>query len=1233
MLTKIPSLSFVVHVSVHVTFKIVDPPPSSSTTAASADTVITIGKPISDMTLYILDENKNPVPIGVPGELYVGGAGLAIGYLNRPELTQEKFVPNPFVTDVQKERNQLLMYKTGDKGRWCINGYDIEHMGRTDFQVKIRGFRIELSEIESHLKAMDCVEQAVVIDTKDKNTGDLFLAAYIVVAANATFSQTDAIQYLSNQVPKYMIPSTFNIIDVVPLTFNGKLDRRALPTPTRSSSSGEEGGGGDKQQSLSYVAPRNDDEQQMCLLWERVLGITSDDDGDDDTKNNRRVGINDNFFQLGGHSLQAAQLVALSNGRITVKQLHTCSTLAELVATTSEHDESALTHSITPRIGAAQLSPAPLSAAQKRLFVVDRMGEIESSMYHIPYFVELDTATADLTKIRECLKELVNRHHILRTVYRIASSSPSSPIEAEDGEDLVDNNIDDGTPMQYILRSAQFEPSFKQLDGDVNIEQVIKEDVAVPFMLDMDIPTRAIFYQQGTRKFLLLVFHHICFDGYSLDLFLDDFKNLYNGTYNTIVTTQSSLALQYADFAAWEHAFLESDKVGIDFWTKNLAGTEPVDLPSDVVPRKGGGLSGGEQEGAEIFFELDEEVSHSLRDTAKALKTTMYTVTLAAYYTLLAKNSGQTDFVIGSPVSQRPSKETQNMIGFFVNFMALRTKYDKEWTIHDFILNVRDAVVNEAMEHSNVPFDVVVNKCMESSDRSHDGSLPPEFQVQFTLDAFASESRLNGLPLKVADDVSLEYCPAPVDLLMTVDDSGDKIRCSLLHRHTKYSSSYAKSLTKQYTSILKDFASNVDKKLDNVKLLTEEESKAILRVSDQSLPTLDPITKTIHRCFEDVVAETPGAIALEIEDQTYSYMDVNARANRLARTIRSHLVEQQLDTTGDTFIALYLDRDINMLISMLAVLKVGAAYVPIVPDNATERAKIILEDIYPMLILSNGHHVKKITEMTQVPVLAVEDVDASVSGDNMDEVDGHPNDLAFVIYTSGTTGKPKGCCIEHRNVLFFSQAFNKTFEPDMFKELKKFLWFASYGFDMAVVETYCALLIGATSVLVTDEMRKDASTLDDFIVEKQIDYAVLTPTVVSLMDAKKMGTLKTLWIGGEKPSLDLMDQLCEHTRVCNGYGPTETTCASNVHTYKKGDHSSNIGRPIHSSVSTLVLDNMMNPLPVGVSILQATPSWSFNPFLREFTLFCQWHVYFSGARGVIHWRPGSYKGILESSGP
>ena len=379
--TKLVNMYGITETCVHVTFKVVDPPKASTESAATSPSkntagtsVITIGKPIQDMAIYILDNNLKPVPIGVPGEIYVAGAGLAVGYLNRPELSNEKFISNPFVTPEQAQRNQTRMYKTGDRGRWVPspNGCDIEHMGRNDFQVKIRGFRIELSEIESHLKDMEtCViEQAVVIDTKAagptraSNRNHVFLAAYVVVGAGATFSQSDAVQHLSQRVPKYMIPSTFNVIDHVPLTFNGKLDRRALPIPNRSDAL--------EQQTQSYLAPRNNEEKEMCELWEKVLGI--------DSTSESRVGINDNFFQLGGHSLQAAQLVALCKGQITVKDLHTCSNLAELVATASQ----VLAHSIKPRQSDQQLNPAPLSAFQMRLFVVDRMGDMESSGYHIP---------------------------------------------------------------------------------------------------------------------------------------------------------------------------------------------------------------------------------------------------------------------------------------------------------------------------------------------------------------------------------------------------------------------------------------------------------------------------------------------------------------------------------------------------------------------------------------------------------------------------------------------------------------------------------------------------------------------------------------------------------------------------------------------------------------------------------------------------------------------------------
>ena len=637
------------------------------------------------------------------------------------------------------------MYKTGDLVRAMPDkSGNLLFLGRNDMQVKIRGFRIELKEIEAELNKLDGVECCVVIDVRQGKSGKA-LAAYIV----GTISPQEARDQLSVTLPPYMIPSSFTYIDMIPLNVNGKLDRKALPTPQQSA--------GDKERQI--VEPRTPEEQRMKDLWADILGI-------------EEISVTDNFFALGGNSIQVFQLVSLSDMPVTLKDLHTNNTLADLVAAITENQTEA-PKAISRR--ADDQSPAPLSSAQKRLIVMDQLGVESSSSYHFPWIAKVESS-ADMKQLEASLAAMINRHHILRTVYR---------------------NTSEGVPMQEVVDGDSFGIVRKTLGASDDIATVLDQDTKLPFALDEEIPVRCSVYESGETRILLLCFHHICFDGWSLDIFLREWGSLYNGG------SLQSLPLQYADYASYEQQSISDITDGLNFWKKYLVGSVPVDIPmNSSSPNATESL----QNGSEFNFVLSTELSKKLRSLACEMKTTMYTLGLSAYYVLLACASGQRDLILSSPVADRPTADTQEMIGLFVNLMAVRAVFNPSWSFQQFVEYVAEQVVAPAMSNRYVPFDQVVQKCLVY-ERSY-GEIPQHYQLEFALqgyDGYKSASNCN-LPVTPPPKDWLTYCPAQVHLQMVLNNEGDNIVGNVVYDTSKFSPEYIERYAARYQLILEQVA-------------------------------------------------------------------------------------------------------------------------------------------------------------------------------------------------------------------------------------------------------------------------------------------------------------------------------------------------------------------------------------------------------------------------------------------
>ncbi|MCP9268403.1 amino acid adenylation domain-containing protein, partial [Xenorhabdus sp. XENO-1] len=573
-----------------------------------------IGKGIDNARLYVLDSEGNLSPIGAPGELYIGGAGLARGYWNRPELTAERFVANPFATAEDQARGYTRLYKTGDWVRWRPDG-NLEYRGRSDFQVKIRGYRIELGEIESALASHPQVKQAVVIDREHE--GHKTLAAYLVT--DGELPDDTLMAYLSARLPDYMVPSSLTRIESVPLTLNGKLDRRALPVPVWVSRDG-------------YVAPRNALETRLCAVWQDVLGL-------------EQVGIEDNFFRIGGNSLIAIKLTAAIRRILAVEvplaQVFELKTVAGLAAQMGQQACTVIPH--------VELARYPLSFAQERMRFIEQF-EQGTHAYHIPYLVQLNDE-ACLSLLETAIHQVVERHPVMKTVYR-------NDDEGQAYQQVLEGNL--------VLRSQSCEAFDALL-------QTVRAELATPFDLTAEPGLRLCHYRVDEHHYLLMMWHHIAIDGWSVDIFMDELAEIYSALREGRDSQLPPLEITYGDYARWQRDYLQGEvrERQLAYWQQTLAGYEPLSLPTD---RSRPGQV--DYQGRDFNFALGSELSHQLRALAKTQETTLYTVLLSAFYVTLAKLSGQNDIVLGTPTDNRHHAQTQPLIGMFVNSLVLRTQLE-----------------------------------------------------------------------------------------------------------------------------------------------------------------------------------------------------------------------------------------------------------------------------------------------------------------------------------------------------------------------------------------------------------------------------------------------------------------------------------------------------------------------------------------------------------------------------
>jgi len=1026
--------------------------------------VVPIGKPIDNVKLYIVDKYNNLLPAGHQGELCIGGESLGTGYLNRPELTAEKFVENPFEPEKK-------MYRTGDLARWLPDG-NIEFLGRIDHQVKIRGFRIELGEVESQLLKHEAVKEVVVAAREDKS-GNKYLCAYITAGKVLTVSELRG--YLRKELPDYMVPSYFVQLGKMPLTPNGKIDRKALPEPDGSIGTGAE-----------YEAPRNWMEEKLVGIWQEVLGA-------------EKIGIGDNFFDLGGHSIKATSMVLKihkqMNVEVPLREVFKTPTIKGLSKYIRQQEKN-IYASIEP---VEEKEHYVSSSAQKRLYTLQQF-DLSSTGYNIPGVMEIE-GKLDAARLEDVFRKLVNRHEAFRTSFKLI------------GEEVV----------QKIHKEAELEIEHKAAREE-DVEEILRSFIR-PFDLSKAPLIRVGLIKLHPEKHILMYdMHHIISDGTSMGILMKEFAGLYEGK------TLPELRLQYKDYAAWQNEMLSSEvmKRQEEHWISAFHG----EIPKLCLPTDKERPAIQSFEGDSINFELDKEITKGLRKIAKETGATMYMVLLSGFNILLSKYSGQEDIVIGSPIAGRPHADLENIIGMFVNTLAMRNYPVGSKTVTEFIEEVKTNAL-KAYENQNYQFEELVEKIGAVRDLSRN----PLFDVMLAVQNMEmGETELNRISIKPYE---MKNRTAKFDITLYAVEAADSIEMDIEYCTNLYKRETIERIISHYINILGKMSQNPDITLEQLEMLSEEEKHKLLYEFNNTYAEY-PKDKAVHELFEEQVKKTPDDAALVYEDKVLTYRELNRKANQLARVLRDKGVME------GSIVGIMVERSLEMIIGILGILKAGGAYLPIDPEYPEERIEYMLQDSRVNILLTRDK-LKQNRSIENIFCINSLLGKSDVSHENIG-IRYNTDRPIYVIYTSGSTGKPKGSVIKSSSftnlINWFTGKFNIGADDSV-------LLIAPVSFDLAQKNLYAALVKGGRLCLLPDKVYNYQKVLE-FIEKEQITLINCTPSAFQLItdageesEFSRLRWLRYVFLGGEPINIPKLLPWVKsnnyNAEIVNTYGPTECT--------------------------------------------------------------------------------------------
>jgi amino acid adenylation domain-containing protein len=1081
-----------------------------------------IGRPISNTTIYVLDVNLNPVPVGVAGELHVGGAGLARGYVNQPGLTAERFIPHPFSAEPGAR-----LYRTGDLARYRPNG-DLEFLGRVDHQVKIRGVRIELGEIEAVLCRHDGVREAVTVVIGDQANNKRIIA-YFTPSSDVAPAVKELRSFISQHLPDYMVPSVFILMDELPLTANGKVDRRILPALADIPGIADE----------QAITPRTPTEEVLAGIWSEVLGA-------------KDIDLNKTFFELGGHSLLATRVMSrvheVFKVELPLQKLFAEPTVSRLAAAIDDAVLSEEGLNLPLLTSVSHDGQLPLSFAQQRLWFLNQF-EPENPFYNVPAAVRI-RGPLNESALEGSFNEVIRRHESLRTRF----------------------GGDEGRPFQVLLPEVDFKLAIESLETmtkeerDLQALKLAAEEARRPFDLSRETLLRARLLKLGEADHILLVtMHHIVSDGWSMRLLIDELAGSYDALSRGELPAAQDLPIQYADFAAWQRAALVGEilQTHLDYWNGQLRGSNfALDLPADR-PRPANQTF----RGATIDLKLASSIAGALRSLARSEGATLFMTLLAALNILLQRYTGQDDVIVGTPVAGRNQLELENLIGVFVNTLVLRTDTSGDPTFIELLRRVRDAALG-AYVHQDLPFE----KLVEELQPQRDTSRSPLFQVMLVLQADpTADLHLGNLDLKL---MKVDTGTAKFDLTLSFTETTEgSLDGSLEYSTDLFDEITVARMLRHLQTLLEEVSKDASRRISELPMMGDEERREVLVTWNDTRADYDELC--ITDLFEQQTARTPHSVALVHGHERLTYGELNERANRLAHYLRGHGVK------AETLVGVLMERSVAMVVSLLAVLKAGGAYVPLDPAYPQERLRFMLEDSRAALLLTQS----EMAEALPAPGMRVVQLDKQwpeitrESADNLFEV-AAPGNVAYVIYTSGSTGWPKGVAIEHRSATVLLQWAREVFSPE---SLKGVLAATSICFDLSIFELFVPLSCGGKIILI-----ENALHLPSAAATGEITLINTVPSAIN--ELCKAGAIpasvQTVNLAGEPLPKRLVDEIYQLERikqVFNLYGPTEdTTYSTFVLTPKNSQAEITIGRPI-ANTQVYLLDKNMQVVPAGVT--------------------------------------------------
>ena len=1057
-----------------------------------------IGVPLPDLDLYVLDKQGQLVPIGIAGELYVGGAGVGRGYLNRPELTDERFIANPF-----NERKADKLYKTGDLVRRLSNG-DLEYLGRTDAQVKIRGFRIELGEIESALAQHPGVQEVTVLAREDV-PGEKRLVAYVVLSKQQVLTSTEIRTFVKAKLPDYIVPSVFVFLDSLPLTPNGKVDRKALPVPD----------GRRLEQDENVSAPRTPIEEMLAGIWAEVLKLET-------------IGIHDNFFDLGGHSLLATQVMSRLRGLFQVElplrnlfESPTVAGLAEGIEDARREQQHLLGSPIVP---VPRESELPLSFAQERLWFLDQL-EPGSTVYNMPGAFRL-TGRLDTAALERSLNKIVRRHETLRTTFRSVDGSLHQVVAAQLG-----------LPLPVIDLSDRSE---SECENEARV--CAAEAARRPFDLSRGPLVRTTLLRLRQEEHILLLnMHHIVSDGWSMAILFRELADLYEAYTNGKPSPLAELPIQYVDYAVWQRNWLRGEvlETQLSYWKKQLENISILNLPTDR-PRP----AVQSFHGARESLVLSTDLTQALKATSRKEGATLFMTLLAAFQILLHRLTGQDDIAVGSPIAGRNRSEVEGLIGFFINTLVLRADLSGNPTFTELLARVR-LISLDAYAHQDVPFEKLLEELRPERDRSR----TPLFQVFFNMVNTGENGTFN-LPGLTKEPLQFHGAASKFDLTLYTRERNGALWFSLVYNPDLFEPATIARLLGYYHTLLLAIAANSQQPISALPLLTKRERIELSARRNSVAPTnpfvefkKEDIEQSIPARFEQIVNLHRDRIAVKTTNYQWTYAELNTKANEIAQAIlRSR-------GSAEGRIGLLFEHDAPMIAAILGVLKAGKTYVPLDPAYPPERLSYILEDSQATAITTNSSNVALAHRLINgsLHLINIDEFEYAALVDNF-SLSTSPEMLSYILYTSGSTGRPKGVMQSHRNVLHHIRNYTNNLHLNSDDRLTLF---SSYGFDAAVMDIFGALLNGA-ALHPMDIKEEDPSSLLYRLVKENITIYHSTPTVYrylmsTLAGGEDLSRVRLVVLGGEAVHKEEVDRFKKifstHSIFVNGLGPTESTVA------------------------------------------------------------------------------------------